>query len=693
MYRGPDHPDGSPTFNIFDPVRAQYFKISWGESVVMNFFKPGMSLNDLHAEIENHSTLKVTKEEIKTFFEDALRNNLLAVVRPSDELLKESRRTQVSFFKTILYKYLYFRIPLFRPDEFLKATMPLVRPLVSGPAFILYALCTILGFFFLIDRFSEYTHTFTYFFNFNGFLAYLIGIGIVKVVHEFAHAYTAAYYGIHIPNMGIAIIIMWPVLYTDVTDSWKLAKREQRLAISAAGITAELVLAGLCTLGWVIAPPGIFQSLCFVISSITWVSTLVINLNPAMRYDGYYLLADLWGVDNLQPRAFALTRWWIRRYVLGMQVPPPEEEALAQGLTTGLVLYSLFTWIYRIVLYTAVAIFIYYRFTKVLGIILFVVEIAVFLIMPIVSEIAEISRLKGYKGKLINLTATITVLTALALWFILPLPHTEHFPAVTTGGREQTLYAPDNVIVDKIYINRGSRVKSGQSLVELSSKKIDNELEDALIRLELVQKEIDIIEQSDADRPYLAEKKAERASIMEEITRFENQKKGLDLTASINGTVENWDETIQENQTLAKGKNLGKIADLTNMKLVAFVPESLINIVQLGQEIHFLPKGGLTSYKGRVVLINPIRPAYLNYPALASIYNGALPVVEQNVGNGITKLKMIDAYYQVDIQLEKNEPPLRFGQSGSVDVEGPSRSLLYSVWTYIAGLFWRESGF
>ncbi len=90
--------------------------------------------------------------------------------------------------------------------------------------------------------------------------------------------------------------------------------------------------------------PGLLQSVFFIVASVSWISTLVVNLNPALRFDGYYVLCDLWGVDNLQSRAFAVTRWKLREFFLGVNLPPP--ESLISGRLKGYMVYSIYTWIY-----------------------------------------------------------------------------------------------------------------------------------------------------------------------------------------------------------------------------------------------------------------------------------------------------------------------------------------------------------
>lgn len=113
--------------------------------------------------------------------------------------------------------------------------------------------------------------------------------------------------------------------------------------------------------------------------------TLAINLNPFMRFDGYYLLSDWLEVENLQDRAFARGKWWLREKLFGLGDPPP--EPFGEPLGKGLLVYAFGTWIYRFFLFLGIAVLVYAYFFKVLGIFLFLVEILWFIGLPIWREL------------------------------------------------------------------------------------------------------------------------------------------------------------------------------------------------------------------------------------------------------------------------------------------------------------------
>jgi putative peptide zinc metalloprotease protein len=115
-------------------------------------------------------------------------------------------------------------------------------------------------------------------------------------------------YGLPLAPGSRAALILWPVLYTDVTETWKLASRRQRLAVGLAGVTAELVFAIFATLAWSFLPDGPLRGAAFILATSTWISTLLLNLSPFMRFDGYFVPSDWLEMPNLHGRAFVIAR-------------------------------------------------------------------------------------------------------------------------------------------------------------------------------------------------------------------------------------------------------------------------------------------------------------------------------------------------------------------------------------------------
>lgn len=687
LFKGPNDVDGSPTYNLYDPVRVQFFKVTWPESFIFRYLKPGMTPDELIRKIEETSTLRLTNTEVMQFFEIANRNNLLALPKTSKALLEEAKKKETSWFKWLIFNYLYIRVPLFHPDKFLKTTLKYVQFLASKWAFFIYAILTLIGLYKLIGRLDEYTHTFTYFFNAQGIAFYAGIIIFVKIIHELSHAYTAKYFGIRVPTMGVVFIVLWPALYTDVTDSWKLKDRKERFKISLAGVMAELVIAGICTFGWSLSKPGLLQSTFFVLSSVSIFSSLLININPALRFDGYYLLSDLWGIENLQMRAFSVTRWKLREWFLGLDVPAPEEN-LTRKRIFGLIAYSIFTWIYRIFLYTAIALFVYHKFAKTIGIFLFLIEIGIFLLWPIFWEFSQWRLMKSYFKLNWRLALTASLLVLGFTYFALPLTHYKRVSAVIIPNQNQLIYSPYESQIKKINISRGKEVKKGDVLIELFSPGLDFALSTEKAQRKIIEKQVSILETTSEERAYLGEKNRELALSSEKIKRLTENKNEMTLKAEFDGIIYEFDPDLKIGQAIRQGEVLGKAGNFNQFKALLFVPEAMMNQIDLHEKVTFISKN-FEKLSGEITRISPVRSRELIYPALASIYTGALPV-QQDLQNALI---LQDSYYQVEATLDKTDLPLKVGEAGDVEITLERHSYLMDWVRYFVNLFWKEGGF
>ena len=154
-----------------------------------------------------------------------------------------------------------------------------------------------------------------------------------------------------------------------------------------------------------------------MLATTTWVMSLAVNMNPFMRFDGYYFLSDLLGAANLQPRAFAIAKHQLRAFRFGFADPKPEE--LLRWLERTMVFYAVGTWIYRLTLFFGIALLVYHAFFKVLGIFLFCVEISVFILLPIMKELKvwAVGIFEGKAGRRVWLfPALLAALAVLLFW-------------------------------------------------------------------------------------------------------------------------------------------------------------------------------------------------------------------------------------------------------------------------------------
>ena len=137
-------------------------------------------------------------------------------------------------------------------------------------------------------------------------LAASAAIFLSLLFHELGHSAAAWRFGVRVRRIGIGLYWIFPVLFSDVTDIWKLPRR-RRLVVDLGGVYFQAVaLLPLLGFGLLSREPGWRAAAAFVIAIN--VLTIVVNLNPLLRYDGYWIYSDLSGIPNLRRQSNALLR-------------------------------------------------------------------------------------------------------------------------------------------------------------------------------------------------------------------------------------------------------------------------------------------------------------------------------------------------------------------------------------------------
>ncbi|MGH8816318.1 MAG: site-2 protease family protein, partial [Achromobacter pestifer] len=316
LFAGAPYPDGSPAWVIEDPVRNRHFRIGWLEFECLARWH--LLPNAMLDEIRRQTPLCPEGMQVLQFAGFLQHNQLL---RPhpgrTQTMAASAPGREWLTARWWLHHYLFFRIPLVRPTWWLQRIYPYLRWLFHpATAWIVLAL-TALGLFLTLRQWDTFRHTLFESVSWEGALGFAFALVVAKTLHEFGHALMATHMGVRVGHMGVAFLVMWPMLYTDTSESWRLVDARKRLMIASAGIITELVIAGLATLGWALLPAGVPRQACFYLATTSWVLSLALNASPFMRFDGYFILSDWLDMPNLHERASALTRTALRRRLWG----------------------------------------------------------------------------------------------------------------------------------------------------------------------------------------------------------------------------------------------------------------------------------------------------------------------------------------------------------------------------------------
>ena len=689
IFRGNSREDGSPAWLLYDAVRNKYFTLGLTAFKLIKNWKGGEDIQNFEKKI-NLEGIETNSDEIKSFIGFLQQNNL--ILQPSGQnvnyLLKQKNSMKKSWMLNLIHSYLFFKIPLFKPDEWLGNNLSKVKSLGSAKFRNLIYILGFIGICLVIQQFEIFKKTFLYFFTFNGLMLYFITLILVKCLHELGHAFVAKNYGCRVSAIGIAFLVFFPFLYTDTTDAWRLRNHKERLLINFAGILTELHLALIATFIWGLLPEGGLKSAMFFIATTSFISSLLINVSPFMRFDGYYVFSDWLKAENLQPRSFALARWKIRETLFGLNHKPPEEINPSRRWT--FIMYAWATWLYRFFLFIGIALLVYHLAFKILGIILFVIEIYWFIMLPIIKELKNWYMMKSEMKVNRQSIRTILVLLFLSIVVFLPWKSSLKIPAVYVSEEYSKIYSPYPAKIKQIFVSKDEQVIEGQNLIELYSPDLDKNISSLRRKIKLTKTKINRLSDSAGNMD-------QYITLQQRLIAFESELRGLSIIKNkliikspIKGKIKDFSE-IHVDMWVSNTNQLLGIVHYGTGQVKGLIKEDQIDRFKENMPAVFIPNDGEHKKIGLISKSLDLSAVEsLPYISLSSIHNG--PIAIRNSISGEFKYRPETAYYIADFKLT-NDSEIKFELPGFVHVDGARYSPLIKFLKNVLALLVRESGF
>ncbi len=685
LHPGPATRHGAPTWTLHDPAAQTFFRLGWLEMEILRRWDLA-SPEAIAQSLAGETTISAPPEAVTQVRAFLAANNLFAASDREDtqRLLRQKRARKKHPLSTLLHNYLFIRIPLFRPDRFLAATLGWVGWMFSRAFVAVLALAAAVGLFLILRQWSVFRDNMASLLTLEGGVLAALALGLSKTLHEFGHAYAAKRLGLRVPAMGVALMCFAPVLWTDTTEAWKLPRRRDRLAIGAAGVAAEFLLAALASLAWPLLPEGPLKTAAFMLAGSVWILTLGVNVNPCMRYDGYYLLSDYWDIPGLQTRSFALAKWWLREQLFGFGLPPP--EAFPRWDRNKLILYALVTWVYRFFLFLGIALMVYYLFFKALGIVLMLVELAFFITLPVLREAAHWIRNAKAMTPNLRLFRTLLAAGAVVAFLVLPWHGRVGGAALLSAGRRAVLYAPAGAVVEQVAAEHGREVAEGADLFRLRSPDLEARIEIARRKVAAQRAKLSLASLDLELRAEMAAEWEQLERLAEDFAGLLRERADLDIRAPFAGRVVDVPEWLAPGGwVMAKEPLAALVGD--ERRVQVFVPEHARERLAAGGGGLFYPAGrGREPVRLRIESVEEQATREIAWPELASPFGGPLGA-HKAAGD---RLEPDQSVYRVLCRVEGESP----GQLvvGRATLEAEPRSLVSEMWRRFLGLLVRESG-
>lgn len=628
---GPPLPDGQPSWTLHDPTRNLFFRIDWPSFEVLRRWSVG-DADSIARQVREETTLSLDASSVIDVAQFLKANQLTRPDEPSSARQLANRKVAIrgSAWTWLLHHYLFFRIPLFRPDAWLAKIEPLCRPVQTRSFETLTALAFLFALIQVSRQWDVFKAQFVDLFSLDGLLAYALALIVVKTLHELGHALTAKRYGCRVPTMGVAFMVLWPMAYTDTNEAWRLTDARKRYRIASAGIRTELMVAVWASFAWALIPDGPLRSALFVLATTSWLTTLAINASPFMRFDGYFILSDLLDLPNLHERSFALARWKLREWLFALNEEPPER--FSSRRQRWMIVFAWCTWIYRLVLFIGIALLVYHLFFKALGLFLFVVEIAWFILRPLRMEWRAWVARRDAIGQSGRTRWSVLIVLALLTATLIPWPGRLGASALLRPAESWPLHAPAAALIEALPVAEGQFVAEGAVMMHFKRPELE-------ARRQALQARVAQLRQLAATSSF-DEKTRERTLVTEEslataeseLMSLETERLKVQPRAPFAGILRDLDPALRTGQWVNDRERLATLikAD-TRWVVETWIEEQDIRRIRVGNRAGFIRDGAVGPVVDLVVkTIDPDASRSLTRRELALQQGGHIPVREQS---------------------------------------------------------------
>jgi putative peptide zinc metalloprotease protein len=604
---------GEVEYIVQNQLDGQVFRLSEYAYPIVAMLDGKRSVNEIwHAIVQKLGDMVPTQQELISLLSSLYKAGLIrSEAYPNIEVQQEeSEKKQRKMLLAKLKFPLAIKVPLYDPDRFLNRTKGITRFVFHPLSIFLYVTLLLvagLQFWINIESFGQVSADSLLALE-NVLLMALI-YPIVKIIHEFGHAYCVKHWGGEVHEMGVMFLVFFPVPYVDASASAVFPNKYARMLVGAAGILVELGITALAILVWISAEPSIIKALAYNVIVLCGISTLVFNGNPLLRFDAYYVLSDWWEEPNLGKVANSQCAYLAKKYLLKIQTQSGVIRTPWQN--TKLVVYAVASYIYRIFVMLLIAVYVASGYFL-LGVAVAIMSIYFGFVKPLYTFISspfKDSELSQYpwraKGSMFGL-----ILLALIVLFALPLPQSHTVEGIVVAQEDAYIRAPLSGHIE-YRLKTAQQVDSGELLVKLEPQAL-NDLSARLteqLNVATQQESINILDPIEKEKAY-----QNRVWKEERLTYINSQIALSEMTSNNSGY---WIPETQHalGQYIGQGTTLGYVLKPENMAIVALVAEENIELFD-GQSVEVLRTAEGSFYPSTIVYESIQGSRIITYPRL-----------------------------------------------------------------------------
>ena len=538
------------------------------------------------------------------------------------------------------------RIHLWDPDAFLNRFATLVRLLWSRWGGLLWLAVVLPALILIPSHWPELSNNFSdRVLAVDNLLLLWLVFPLTKFMHEMGHAAATKRGGGEVHDMGIVMLVLIPIPYVEASSASVFRSKYERALVGAAGMMVEVFLAALAFYSWLLVEPGMVRAGLFNVMLVAGVSTLIFNGNPLLRYDAYYMLADLLEMPNLGSRSLRYLGYLVERYAFGVEEAEDSHGSASEKV--WFLIYGVASTIYRMMVTFAIALFIAGKFF-IIGIILALWSLGAMVLYPIVRMLQHVGsspRLRLQRQRAIAVTASAVLVLGMLL-FKLPLPYRTTAEGVIWLPEQAMVRMGYEGLVDRLLVTPGTLVKKGEPLVRSHDLTLEAQIRHAEAKVE--ELEADYHAQFVTDRAGAGIVREQLESEKANLGVLRAHAEGLLARAGSDGIFMSPMAADLPGSFFKKGELLGYVLDKMRPVARVVVPQEEIDLVRQATRVRvrFVHRPDLVT-TGRIVREVPAGGEYLPSRALATEGGGHIVIDPRDQKDA----KALERFFQLDVEL------------------------------------------
>lgn len=576
----------------------------------------------------------------------------------SAALFERYRKKRWATIKQYLLNPMSLKLPLFDPDAALNRMAPYLAWCFSGWGGLLWLAVVLPALLLAAQHWGELTLNLSdQVLSSSNLLVMAVVFPLVKLLHELGHAVATKVWGGVVHEMGLMFLVFAPVPYVEASSSSAFPSKYRRAMVAAAGMVVELFLAALALYVWLLAEPGIVRAIAYNVMVVAGVSTLIVNGNPLLRYDGYYILTDLIELPNLAQRGQKYLAYLWDRHVFGVHdLTPPQETASEKR---WLFWYTPLAWCYRVFVTLSIILFIAGEFF-IFGVLLALWGLVTLIGTPLwkaYKHVVSSPGLQRRRSQAVRLSLGL-VMAILMLAFVVPMPLYTRAEGVVWLPDRAIVRAGGNGFFLRWLAAPGQPVRRGAPLFLL---------EDRVLAAELAVQRAKVAE---AEARYRAEQFADpvkavvtqRQLLQEQVVLAKTEERAAKLIAyaAADGVLVAPQAQDRPGSYVKKGELIGYVLERQALIARVVVPQDDIDLVRSRFRAAELRLADWIAPRHPVQLVRYAGGGVEELPTAAlGMQGGGVIPVAPNDPNGV---KTITRVFLVDLSLPPTVTPAAFGE-------------------------------